>query len=55
MVPNVEEKEGENDHDHNGPKVDQLGGENSSIPVGENSEIVAFYIEECENDVCGVC
>ena len=53
VVPHVEEEEGDDDDEDDGPEVDELGGEDGGVAVGEDGEVVAFDIEEGEDDVWG--
>lgn len=46
VIADVEQEEWEDDDDHDGPEVDQLGREDVGISVGENDEIVLL---------CGFC
>ena len=39
--------------DNNCPEVDQLGGEDVGIAVGEDDEVIAFDVAEGEEYVCG--
>lgn len=54
MVADVEEEEGDGDDEDDGPEIDELGGEDGGVAVGEDGEVVPFDVEEGENDVC-VC
>ena len=51
VVTDVEEEEGNGDDEDDGPEVDELGGEDGGVAVGEDGEVVAFDIEEGEDDV----
>ncbi len=52
VVADVEKEEGDGDDKDDGPEVDELGGEDGGVAVGEDGEVVAFDVEEGEDDVC---
>ena len=52
VVADAEEEEGDGDDEDDGPEVDELGGEDGGVAVGEDGEVVAFDVEEGEDDVC---
>ena len=52
VVADVEEEEGDGDDEDDGPEVDELGGEDGGVAIGENGEVVAFDVEEGEDEVC---
>ena len=52
VIADLEEGEGEGDDDDDGPEVYELGGEDGRVAVGEDGEVVAFDVEEGEDDVC---
>ncbi len=52
MVADVEEKKGDGDDEDDGPEVDELGGEDGGVAVGEDGEVVAFDVEKREDEVC---
>ena len=52
VVADAEEKEGDGYDDDDRPEVDQLGGENGGVAVGEDGEVVALDVAEGEDDVC---
>ena len=51
MVADVQEEEGNCDDEDDGPEVDELGGEDGGVAIRENSEVVAFDVEEGKDDV----
>ena len=51
VVADVEEEEGDCDDEDDGPEVDELGGEDGGVAVGEDGEVIAFNVEEGEDDV----
>ena len=51
VVADTEEEEGDDDDKDDGPEVDELGGEDGGVAVGEDGEVVAFDVEEGEDDV----
>lgn len=52
MVADVEEEKGDGDDEDDGPEVDELGGEDGGVAVGEDGEVVAFDVEKREDEVC---
>lgn len=52
MVADMEEEKGDGDDEDDGPEVDELGGEDGGVAVGENGEVVAFDIEKRKDEVC---
>lgn len=46
VVAHLEEEEGDDDHDDNGPEVDELGGQDGGVAVGQDDEVVALDVEE---------
>ena len=55
VIAHLEEGEGDNDHDDDGPEVDQLRREDCRVAVGEDGEVVAFDVEEGQDDVYQHC
>jgi hypothetical protein len=51
VVADLEKGKGEDDHDNNGPEVDQLRRENRRVSICQNGEVVAFDVEESEDDI----
>lgn len=51
LVADAEEEEGEDDDDDDGPEVEELGREDVGVAVGQNGEVIAFDIEEGEDEV----
>lgn len=50
VIPHFEEDERDGDNDDDGPEVDELGGEDGRVAVGEDNEVVAFDVEEGEDE-----
>ena len=50
-VADLHEDEGDGDDDDDGPEVDELGGEDGGVAVGEDGEIVPFDVDEGEDEV----
>jgi hypothetical protein len=46
VVPDLQEEERDDDYDDDGPKVDELRGQNGGVTVGEYYEVVPFDVEE---------
>ena len=44
VVAHAQEEEGDDDDEDDGPEVDELGGEDGGVAVGEDGEVVAFDI-----------
>ena len=51
VVADFEEDEGDDDDGDDGEEVDELGGEDGCVAVREYGEVVAFDVEEGEDDV----
>lgn len=52
VVADTEEEEGDDDDDGDGPEVDQGCAEHGRVAVGEDDEVIAFYVAEGEDYVC---
>ena len=46
LVADVQEDEGDDYDADDGPEVEELGGEEVGVAVGEDSEVVSFYVHE---------
>ena len=51
VVPDVQEAGREQNHEHNGPEVDQLRGEDGGVPIREDGKIIPLHIEEGQDEV----
>jgi hypothetical protein len=51
VVADFEEEEGDRHHHDDGPEVYELRGEDGGVAVGEDGEVVSFYVEEGEDDI----
>lgn len=50
VVPDLEEEEGDDYNDGNGPEVDELGAKNCSVAVCQHNEVVSLDIEESQDE-----
>lgn len=50
-VADLEQEERDDDDANNGPEVDELGGEDVGVAVGQDSKVVALDIEERHDEV----
>lgn len=51
MVSYMKEEKRNHHHQHNGPEVYQLGGEDGGVSVGEDGKVVSFYVKEGKDDI----
>ena len=51
VVADLQKEETDRDDDDDGPEVDELGGEDGGVAVGEHGEVVALDVAEGEDDV----
>lgn len=51
LVAHAQQDEGDDDDADNGPEVEQLGGQQVGVAVGEHSEVVALDVEEAHDEV----
>lgn len=49
-VAHTQEEKRQNDDDDDGPEVDELSGEDSGVAVGKDDEVVAFDVDEGEDE-----
>lgn len=46
MITHMEEGEGENHHENDGPEVDELRRQDGSVSVSKYGEVVTLHVEE---------
>lgn len=51
LVAHAQQDEGDDDDADNGPEVEQLGGQQVGVAVGQDGEVVALDVEEGHDDV----